>query len=354
MRDVPWDELLAHVADGLVVADEGFAVRWMNPAAERLLGRSIERLAGALLSDVFAGEPEIAALFTRARDAKSPVEHGGLLLRDTPVDAVAAPIGEPARGIVLTLRDRTLGRALEADARRADRLESLAGIAAGIAHEVKNPLGGIRGAAQLLARSAAETDREYLELIVREVDRIAALVDRLKDLSAPESGRREPVDLNRLVHETVKLQQLTGDASIQLNLDPSLPPVHGDPDALSRLFLNLLRNALEAARTRVTVSTRVETGRRFRDREGRLHALVRMAVEDDGPGLVAEARARLFQPFFTTKPKGTGLGLAVAQRITRDHDGTIDLEDTGAPARGAGEGARFVVTLPASHEKEAT
>ena len=212
---------------------------------------------------------------------------------------------------------------------------------------MKNPLGGIRGAAQLLARSRAEgTERELLELIVREVDRIAALVDRLKDLSVPESGRRERVDVNRLLHETAKLQEHTGEAPIALNLDPSMPPVDGDPEALRRLFLNLVRNGLEAAKTRVIVSTRVETGRRFRDREGRLHALVRVAVEDDGAGIPTDARTRLFQPFYTTKPKGTGLGLAVAQRITHDHGGTIDVEDV------AGHGARFVVTLPASREKE--
>ena len=339
MRDLPWDELLAHVADGLVVADAGAAVRWMNPAAERLTGKSSARAAGKPLAELFASEPEIAALADKAMDAKSPVARDGLTLHDVPVDAVAASIGDGG-GVVLTLRDRTVARALESDARRADRLESLAGIAAGIAHEVKNPLGGIRGAAQLLARKADDSGKEMLELIVREVDRIAALVDRLKDLSAPESGRREAVDLNRLLHELVKLQQQTGEAAIELNLDPSLPTVDGDPQALQRLFLNLVRNALEAAKTRVRVSTRVDTGRRFRDRDGKLHALVRVAVEDDGAGVTKDAQSHLFQPFFTTKPKGTGLGLAVAQRITHDHEGTISLEVPVA-------GARFVVTLPA-------
>jgi two-component system nitrogen regulation sensor histidine kinase GlnL len=340
MRDVPWEELLAHVADGLVVADESSCVRWMNPAAEQLAGRSSARGAGKPLAEVFAAAPEIAALAERAREAKSPVERDGLLLHDVPVDALAVAFGDG--GVVLTLRDRTVARALEADARRADRLESLAGIAAGIAHEVKNPLGGIRGAAQLLARSTGEKEKEYLELIVREVDRIALLVDRLKDLSAPESGRREPVDVNRLLHEMAKLQQTIGEAQIELNLDPSLPAVEGDPESLQRLFLNVLRNALEAAKAKVLVSTRVETGRRFRDRAGALHALVRIAIEDDGAGIPAEARGKLFQPFFTTKPKGTGLGLAVAQRIAHDHEGTIAAEER-APS-----GARLVITLPAS------
>lgn len=336
-----WDDLVAHVADGLVVADAAGVVRRLNPAAERLLARSSSRAEGRPLAEVFAAEPEIASLATRARDARSPVARDGLFVGATPVEAVAAPIGDPAGGVVLTLRDRTVARELEADARRADRLEALAGVAAGIAHEVKNPLGGIRGAAQLLARQAAdEPAREYLDLIVREVDRIAALVDRLKDLAAPESGRRASVDVNRVLHEMSRLQSLTGEAKVDLDLDPSLPAVDGDPDALQRLFLNLVRNALEAATSRVKISTRVETGRRFRDRDGGLHALVRVCVEDDGPGVPRELRGRLFQPFFTTKAKGTGLGLAVAQRITHDHDGTIACED--APC-----GARFVVQLPA-------
>ena len=336
-----WDDLVAHVADGLVVADAAGVVRRTNPAAERLLARSSARMDGRPLAELFSAAPEIAALAEKARNAGSPVARDGLFLGGVPVEAVAAPLGAAGGGLVLTLRDRTVARELEADARRADRLEALAGIAAGIAHEVKNPLGGIRGAAQLLGRQATEpSQKEYLDLIVREVDRIASLVDRLKDLTAPESGRRESVDVNRLVHELAKLQELTGEAKLELDLDPSLPPVDADPDALRRLFLNLVRNGLEAAKSKVKVVTRVETGRRFRDREGALHALVAVAVEDDGSGVPSDARARLFQPFFTTKPKGTGLGLAVAQRVTHDHEGTITCEDVAS-------GARFVVHLPA-------
>lgn len=344
-----WDDLVAHVADGLVVADAGGVVRRLNPAAERLLARSSARAEGRPLEEVFSAEPEIASLAAKARDTRSPVARDGLYVGATPVEAVAAPIGDPAGGIVLTLRDRTIARELEADARRADRLEALAGVAAGIAHEVKNPLGGIRGAAQLLGRRATDASaREYLDLIVREVDRIATLVDRLKDLAAPESGRRESVDVNRLLFEMARLQSLTGEAKIEADLDPSLPAVDGDPDALQRLFLNLVRNALEAAKSRVKITTRVETGRRFRDRDGGLHALVRVCIEDDGPGVAKDVRARLFQPFFTTKAKGTGLGLAVAQRITHDHDGTITCDDTGAGA----SGARFVVALPAGRTRK--
>jgi two-component system nitrogen regulation sensor histidine kinase GlnL len=333
------EDVLEHVADGVVVVDAGGIVRRLNPAAERLLGRSSARVAGKPLVEL---SKDLDSLATRARESNAPAHADGLVLGSTPVDAIAAPLG-PRGGAVLTLRDRTVARELEADARHVERVASLATVAAGIAHEVKNPLGGIRGAAQLLSRAASPEQREYLDLIVGEVDRIASLVDRLRDLTAEEETARAAVDVNRLLHELALLQGATGEAQIELDLDPSLPAVFGDADALRRLFLNLLRNALEAPAKTVTIRTRVETGRRFRDRHGKIHALVAVAISDDGPGIPREARERIFQPFFTTKPKGTGLGLPGAQRIAHDHDGTIAVDEA------AGGGARFVVTLPASN-----
>lgn len=333
-------DVLDHVADGVIVADRDGKVRYLNPAAEKLLGRSSPRLEGHALEEL-AG-PELRALAHRAHEASSPAAHDGLLLGTVPVDAIAAPLEDG--GVVLTLRDRTVTRVLEAEARQADRLAALSTVAAGIAHEVKNPLGGIRGAAQLLARGVDDPQkREYLDVIVREVDRIVGLVDRLRDLTLPETtASREPVDVNRLLHELTLLQGATGEGRIELDLDPSLPAVEGDEQELKRLFLNLLRNALEAAKTRVLLSTRVETGRRWRDPSGGLHALVSVSFTDDGDGILPEHRERLFEPFFTTKASGTGLGLAAAQRIVHQHHGTIDVAD--AP----GGGARFVVTMPAS------
>ncbi len=338
--------MLEHVADGVIVVDAGDRVRSLNPAAERLLGRSSARAEGKPLAEL---SPELATLSMRAREANAPAHADGLVLGTTPVDAIAAPIAEPAdakeeRRVVLTLRERTFVRGLDEDARYVERLASLATVAAGIAHEVKNPLGGIRGAAQLLSRASTPEQREYLDVIVREVDRITALVEKLRDLAAEDvATAREAVDVNRLLHELALLQGTTEEAKIELDLDPSLPAVNGDADALRRLFLNLLRNAIEAPAKKVTIRTRVETGRRFRDREGKLHALVNVTVTDDGPGVPKESRARIFEPFFTTKAGGTGLGLSAAQRIVHDHEGTIAVED--AP----GGGARFVITLPASH-----
>lgn len=327
----------------MVVADAGGLVRYLNPAAERMTGRSSARALAHPLEDIFHGTPDLSEIARRAMDTNSPVACDGLTLGSLPVDAIAAPLSPREDGVVLTLRDRTIARKVATDLQLSDRLASLATIAAGIAHEVKNPLGGIRGAAQLLARKADDDTREYLEVIVREVDRITSLIDRLRDLAAPDiSQSRGPVDLNRLLHELTLLQGATGEATIELDLDPSLPPIDADADALKRLFLNLLRNALEAPATHVHVATRVETGRRWRDPMGRLHALVTATVEDDGPGIPPPDRERLFEPFFTTKAAGTGLGLAAVQRIAHDHSGTIEFEE---PA--SGRGARFVFTIPA-------
>ena len=230
-------DVLEHVADGVVVADAGGRVRYLNPAAERMTGRSSARAVNQPLTEIFpAALVEIAE---RAAATDSPVACDGLTLGEVAVDAIAAPLVPREDGVVVTLRDRTVAKKLAAEAQLSDRLASLATIAAGIAHEVKNPLGGIRGAAQLLARKADDDAREYLEVIVREVDRIAALVDRLRDLTAPDiSQSHGPVDVNRILHELSLLQGSTGEAKFQLDLDPSLPPVDGDADGLKRLFLN--------------------------------------------------------------------------------------------------------------------
>ena len=341
-------DVLEHVADGVVLADGADVARYLNPAAERMVGRSRARATGRSLSEL-PGGPALRLLAERARAASSPAAQDDLRFPEAPVDVLVAPLEGPgedgAEGwVVLTLRDRSIARQLEADARHSERLASFATLAAGIAHEVKNPLGGIRGAAQLLARGvSAERDREYLELIVREVDRIAALVDRLRDLAAADRpASRSPVDLNRLLHELATLHGATGEGALELDLDPSLPRVDGDPDELRRLFLNLVRNAFEAPARRVQIATRVETGRRWRDPEGHVHALVSASVTDDGPGIPPEHRPRLFEPFFTTKEsgEGTGLGLSVSQEIVREHGGRIAVTSV------LGKGSRFSILLP--------
>jgi two-component system nitrogen regulation sensor histidine kinase GlnL len=267
-----------------------------------------------------------------------------------PISATCGPMHDRAgnvRGAVLVLHDLTLERTLDDTTRRAERLSALGGVVAGLAHEIRNPLGGIKGAARLLEQELTDPDhRRCTEIIVREVDRLDGLVTQLNGLREPRPVRRAPVNVHRLLRDVLGLQQRSpewGRVSLHTSFDPSLPPVLGDADQLTQVFLNLVRNALEAMRGggELHVTTRVEMGMQLRLSEGTLQ-LGSISIGDTGPGVSPETEAQLFAPFFSTKARGSGLGLAVCHRIVSEHAGTIGYE------RRMGGGALFRVTLPLS------
>jgi two-component system nitrogen regulation sensor histidine kinase GlnL len=216
-------------------------------------------------------------------------------------------------------------------------------MAAGIAHEIRNPLGGIRGAAQLLQRTPGEAElTELTELIIQESDRINSLVEQLMQFTRPRRLERSDVDINRLVQDEVALlraQFSSEDVEWDLDLDPSLPKVEGDRLRLREAVGNLLRNARQAAESKIAVRTHIETGERLTedgfDRGQSLH----LEVRDDGPGIPHSETASIFAPFSTNKPQGTGLGLFVTRQIVDDHGARLTLDP------GHGEGALFRLTL---------
>jgi two-component system nitrogen regulation sensor histidine kinase GlnL len=216
-------------------------------------------------------------------------------------------------------------------------------MAAGVAHEVRNPLVGIRAAAQFLEGDAAFTAglREYTGVIIREVDRLNAIVEDLLSFASPKPVQFAPCNLNRVLEETLAVKGAALAAagiSVSRIYDPQLPPILGDPPRLHQVFLNLLRNAAEAmpGGGALTVRTRFE---RLSARLGGRAAAV-AEVADAGPGVPPDRVPHLFNPFFTTKPRGTGLGLAISLRIVEDHGGAIEVQ------AGAGRGATFAVILP--------
>jgi two-component system nitrogen regulation sensor histidine kinase GlnL len=252
-------------------------------------------------------------------------------------------------GAVLVLRDLTLQQTLEATTRRADRLAALGTVASGLAHEIRNPLGGIKGAAQLL-RGALE-DPELLhcaDIIIREVERLDGLVEQLRELATPPRLQLEPVNIHRVLNDVLVLQRQApawGSAVLRTAFDPSLPDVQGDRAQLTQVFLNLVKNAIEAldGGGELTVSTRIETRFHIRRGSGRGRFLS-VLIEDSGPGIPDDHQTQLFSPFFSTKPRGSGLGLAVCHRIVNEHGGAIAYE-----ARPGG-GSCFRVTLPVREE----
>jgi signal transduction histidine kinase len=299
----------------------------------QVLGEVLDTLRELNASVVAAvrGETEIYGFIClrddRLRDAYTPEEV--VILR-----ALAARTASAVESLRLyeRLRDR-------------DRLAALGEMAAGLAHEIRNPLGSIKASAQFLAETGDDgpvrKDEEFLEIIVEEVDRLNRVVSSFLDYARPKPGSDEPIDPTATIQRTMQLlgPELGSDVSVELALEPSLPKVRVDPERLRQVLLNLVQNAVQAmdGRGALTVRSRVA------EPPGRPRA-VEILVIDTGPGLPARVRENLFVPFVTTKERGTGLGLAISQRIVSAVGGRIEARSSG------GAGTTFVVSLPVVDE----
>lgn len=340
--------VLDHLPDGLVLV-RGGVIAYSNHRASEILGVSPRRLDGASIADLLPDASEVVsrvvggAMTCTARDLSW--SRPGAARRITLVGSPG-----PAPGEVL-LVVRVAGLVSDPSAREAfrRRLEWLDGLAAGMAHEIRNPLGGIRGAAQLLRRDPDPDEVDELTgLIIRETDRIDSIVEQLMLFTRPRPLRRDRVQLNRLVHDEVSLlvaqqrapsSDSVGAVEFALDLDPSLPEVEGDPSRLREAVGNLLRNAWQAARTRVEVRSRVEPEARLRE-QGRDRGLaLRLSVQDDGEGIDPERLPGLFAPFATTRNEGSGLGLFVTRLSIEEHAGVLSSDP------GPGVGATFDILL---------
>jgi signal transduction histidine kinase len=227
------------------------------------------------------------------------------------------------------------------ESERRKRLALVGTMAAGVAHEIKNPLASIKGAAQLVQRElegkeTANGAGEYLKLLVGEVDRLNGVVEDFLAYARPREPRRRDASLNELVEEVLKLQRTALPAGVELKsqLDPSLPVVSVDPELLKQALINVLKNAIDAVAGNGTITVR--TG----SLQGTLRSYEVVEIEDTGPGVPLGDVERLFQPFYTTKTRGTGLGLAIAARVMEAHDGQIAVENA------VPHGAKFSFHIP--------
>ncbi|MBK9519272.1 MAG: PAS domain-containing protein [Anaeromyxobacter sp.] len=314
------------IADALVIIGADGGVVHLNPAAEELFGRSRER-AVELPVRALPGGHQLAVISERARlsqesqsaEFPSPLDPG------VPISLEASPLfdGPTIAGTVVVLRVTRGGE-------RALNFEALA---AGLAHEIKNPLAGLQGSAELLAREAEGSARDYAQVIAREARRVDGLVRELLDLARPAALQVAPVDIHQVLGDVRALARgVPGAERVTFHdrFDPSLPPVVGDDEKLTQVILNLVRNALDAVADRpdpqVTLETSVATIR-LRAASGRTRPLARISVQDNGPGISDAMLARLFTPFSTSKPHGTGLGLAISRRIVEAHGGRIEVRN---------------------------
>jgi two-component system nitrogen regulation sensor histidine kinase GlnL len=306
-----------------------------NEAAEALLGHGLALLARRRLVQGTPDTP-LSALVARAREGDAAVRERRLEISlpghpSIEVEAAATPLRGGAVLATLTARPTAGGHD------RASDLRSVAGMGRTLAHEIKNPLAGIRGAAQLLKSGAPPDDAALAQLIVDETDRIRRLIDRVEAFSDEKPVERRPVNIH-LVLDRVRALIASGvgeGLALKDNYDPSLPPAWGDQDQLIQIFLNLAKNAAEAAHARgdgrgvVSITTAYRHGLRLRSPGGGKDprgAPLEVRVQDNGPGVPADLRDHLFDPFVTTKPQGSGLGLTLVAKLVADHDGVIDFE----------------------------
>jgi len=258
--------------------------------------------------------------------------------RAVPVSLLTAPLfarDGTVEAAVAVLRDLSRIRQLESEVRRGETLAAAGRMAVGVAHEIRNPLGAIRGAVQLLARELGPEPRltEYTDVLLKEVDRVNRIIETLLDLGRPVLVRRVPLNLHQILERVILLTEESaraGGVSVVRRYDPSLPPILGDEDRLLQVFHNLVRNATDAMKQggRLTLSTRVSLNPLYgkMDLGGGQRTMVEVAMTDEGTGIPEAARARIFDPFFTTKERGLGLGLAICHRILEEHRGAIHVE----------------------------
>lgn len=337
--------------DGLVVLDpEGRVIAW-NPAletrydvkADEALRRPFFEIFPNLKSEGLAGPVERLLRGEAEEFALEALEHETLRSGRVVLNIKGSLLKEGAApaGVVLLIEDITERVELERVARQVEKLAAMGTLSAGLAHELNNPLGIISSRIELIALEVEryglpQQVRDDLQVIYRNVQRVARIAQGLLSFARQSPGERGPVDLNRVVEETLLLleKQATKEGiRITARLDRALPRLLGDPNALQQVVLNLLTNARDAMPGGGEI--RLETGQ-IPDRPGWL----RLVIADTGSGIPAEALPKIFDPFYTTKPGGTGLGLSVSYGIIRDHQGTVDVQSE------LGTGTTFVLSFP--------
>ncbi|GLI39890.1 PAS domain-containing protein [Geobacter hydrogenophilus] len=347
--------IIDSVGDGVIVIDLEGRVTLMNPAAEEIIAISRRQALGHPFAALLGSQEILLEMVAKtAATCMTISDNENIVIRKakqlTPVAATTFPLlrqnGEPI-GTILMLRDLTNIRELEDAVRHADRLSTLGTLAAGLAHEIKNPLGGIKGAAQLLEMELPPESelRDNVRVVVREVDRVNRIVEELLALSSPRKLQLTKVNLHKVLGDIVTLRKRATEGksvTFQQQFDPSIPPMLADEGLLTQLFLNLIKNAVEAVDERGTirVASRVISDYSMTQKGERRSRMVAIDICDDGPGIPKEQLEQLFTPFFTTKAKGTGLGLAICQKIVTEHRGMLKVESD------PGTGTTFTVMLP--------
>ena len=323
-----------------VVLDGEDRFRFANQSAELFFQQSIATLMGMPLSEFLPHDSRVFAVLRQVRVQDAPVSDHDLLLQSprlnrSGVSAHGAPLPEMPGAVVLTLTDGSTAQMLDRQLNFQGAARGATAMAAMLAHEIKNPLSGIRGAAQLLEQNASEADTELTQLIQDETDRIRNLVDRM-EMFSDRPLDRAPVNIHRVLDHVKRVSQSGFAAHLRISeeYDPSLPPVWGNRDQLVQILLNLVKNAAEALTDsgrehgEIHLVTAYHHGVRIAvpGTSERVHLPLQIIVRDNGPGIPEDLRSTLFEPFVTTKRGGQGLGLALVAKLVSNHGALIECD----------------------------
>jgi PAS domain S-box-containing protein len=350
------DSIMNSVTSGIVTVDLEGRVVTLNPAAELLTGFFAGEATGRYCTEVFGQNPDLGEILMETLTSRAPITNVPLALRRRTGAVLSAEVSTaPLKGsdgkdlgAVAVFQDLTALRRLERQLRRSDRLAALGTLAAGLAHEIKTPLHSVRTFSRHLARRFDDQHfRERFQSVVpRELERINRIVERLLELARPAQLTFALVRLPALLERVLELyanQIEAGHVTLRREYARDVPPVQADEEAVYRALVNVIGNALEAMERGGRLIVRVGWGERGEHRPlrpGGFSRRVQIEVEDSGSGISSADAERVFTPFFTTKDRGTGLGLALAHKIVEDHGGSIDFRSV------PGAGTTFRIVLP--------
>jgi two-component system, NtrC family, nitrogen regulation sensor histidine kinase GlnL len=347
--------LLDALPNPLVVLDEYNRISLVNGAAEDFFQASATVLKRHALSDLVPFSSPVLQSVDQVRATGVVVNEYAIAVGsprlggERIVDLQTAPVNEDPRYVLVMLLRRSMAHKFDLQLSHQGAARSVSGMAAMLAHEIKNPLAGIRGAAQLLEPGLSDADRSLARLICDETDRIRTLVDQMEVFSDERPLERRPINIHVVLDRVKQLMQATGmeNVAIREEYDPSLPAVHGSSDQLVQVFLNLAKNAAEAIaqtdeRGEVLLTTAFRPGMRLSvaGSAERVSLPLEVCVHDSGAGVSDEIAPHIFEPFVTSKPSGRGLGLALVAKIVRDHGGVVECKPRNT------RGTTFRVLLP--------